>query len=230
MWGRWLFFAIEVEVFMGGSQRTRLACNNAVRAKKAERKKRKGMANHKRPWTVEDTRQLEFLWGDISIERIAKRLGRTVVGVRVRAIRLHLGPMGRGTKGLTTLYQESGYARSAIMGAAKILGIQIRRRRAAHGRGNPNLRSYAITEDQEMEILAWLRARPDGARVEVRQQGRPRLPPWGAGTRPEACVDCGEKEKPCRGFGRCERCYSRERMRRRRAKAAWLRLQERKAA
>lgn len=49
-----------------------------------------------RPWTAAEETYLMDKWGTYSIPAIAKNLNRTVNAIKVRAARLHLGPVLMG--------------------------------------------------------------------------------------------------------------------------------------
>lgn len=44
-----------------------------------------------KPWTVEDIQYLQESWGNISIPKIAKNLGRTINAIKIKSVKLGLG-------------------------------------------------------------------------------------------------------------------------------------------
>lgn len=49
--------------------------------------------NHKKNWSIEEDDYLESKWGKMAVDRIAKRLGRSIRAVEHRAVELSLGGM-----------------------------------------------------------------------------------------------------------------------------------------
>ncbi|ARD47595.1 SANT/Myb-like DNA-binding domain-containing protein [Sporosarcina sp. P33] len=61
------------------------------------------MNRHRKNWTAEEVEYLEDQWGVISYKTIAKKLGRTVNSVKIKATRLNLGDPRKCFNGLTLL-------------------------------------------------------------------------------------------------------------------------------
>ena len=57
----------------------------------------------RRKWTVEEETLLSDLWGVKSIEYIAKKMKRTVFSIKVKAVRMELGPMIRNNYDVITI-------------------------------------------------------------------------------------------------------------------------------
>jgi len=166
----------------------------------------------KKYWTEEEVHILERLWGTFSVKTIGKRIGRTDVAVVTKACLLKLGPPGRGTKRMTVLCRESGYHPHQIQYAAKNLGLELQysadtRIQDRHLR---QYRQYAITEEQEEEILAYLNKKPDGERLYCNAPGhRTKNGVWGVGNKPPCCDECKTTARPHRGKGLCGNCIQR---------------------
>ena len=68
----------------------------------------------RRTWTPEEEAYMEESWGTVSIPVIAEKLGRSVAAIKIRAVRLHLGPvlMGGDYVTLNQLSKAIGYDNS----------------------------------------------------------------------------------------------------------------------
>lgn len=61
------------------------------------------MTRHRKSWTTEEEEYLEDQWGVISYAKIAKKLGRTINGVKIKANNLNLGDPRHCYNGLTLI-------------------------------------------------------------------------------------------------------------------------------
>lgn len=61
------------------------------------------MSRHRKTWTTDELDYLESQWGVISYATIAKKLGRTVHSIKIKATRLNLGDPRKCYNGLTLL-------------------------------------------------------------------------------------------------------------------------------
>ncbi|MBR2827640.1 MAG: hypothetical protein IKE70_00195 [Bacilli bacterium] len=85
----------------------------------------------KREWNEEEEDELRRLWGTMSIEKLAKKLKRSVSSVKVRANRLHLGPMyGNDARFLTIpmISNMLGVSYERITTTWISLGLKVERR------------------------------------------------------------------------------------------------------
>jgi hypothetical protein len=134
------------------------------------------------------------------------KLGRSARAVVCRAAKISLGPMGRGTITLNQFAEKSGYSRSRILSAAKLLKIRLRYIPRSDLRWTRvKHRWYAIGHEEQKRILAFLATVPDGQKLIVSRQGE-----WGGyahrgGMKPAACIDCGTNKRPHFCSGRCSR-------------------------
>lgn len=86
----------------------------------------------RRKWTEEEEQQLEELWGSKSIEVIAKRLKRTVFSLKVKAVRMKLGPMIRNVTDKLTVYDIVdliGVSRDRITTTWIKLGLKLKKKK-----------------------------------------------------------------------------------------------------
>ena len=173
-------------------------------------------ARRGRHWTSKEDEQLRWWWGIISAEQLAKKLGRTRLGVIDRGQKLKLGAPRRGYLSMNELVRQTGYARSTILIAAQRLGLPLRRQPTYQqsSRGTPEHwrkkhKNYAIGLDVAERIIDELTARPDGKRKAISYRGE-----WGGPNKPERCLDCGKTDRPHAAKGACDRCYQRRKRKR----------------
>lgn len=162
-------------------------------------------------WTEEQDKQLAFDWGVFSLETIARRHGRTTTAIVERAKKLSLGAPSRGTQTVSGLAEATGYGRTQIRNAARVLGISVGRRTAAYVAKHRDRRYTSLDEDDVEKIVAFLGSRPDGGRIRFEVRGA-----WGGSgrggvTKPDQCVSCGTKDRPHYAKGLCDRCYDKRR-------------------
>lgn len=160
-------------------------------------------ARARHAWTPDEDRILRQHWGQ-TLPGLARRLERSPRAIRDRAAKLGLGPPLEGCGvSVLRLAALSGFSVTKIRNAAAELGIELRRAPAGRirDRGRVRARTFAVAPRQADRILAYM--------LETPVIGRSRA--WATGSRPPACVDCGETSRPHKARGRCSRCYLRRR-------------------
>jgi len=129
-----------------------------------KRARKLGLATHRR-WTDLDYKRLRLLWGDgLSLETIAKKLGRTPKTTYWRA--QHLGlPLGcpQGYEYLTAASERTGYDRTSLRIILRWAGVDVYRAitRESKPRGRlkrHSFRHHYVDPDRVDEAVAgWLR-------------------------------------------------------------------------
>lgn len=160
------------------------------------------------PWSADDDALLESKWAHEGIESIAALLKRSVCAVYQRAKRNNLGPAAAHRKTLGAFANETGYARSRIMGAARKLRLRFTRlpRVTSKPTKKVNARRLIVNEEQQEKILEYLKKIPDGERLYV----KPRVSrdgEWNQGKKPPQCLGHGGTDMPHRARGYCKSCY-----------------------
>lgn len=158
-------------------------------------------------WTLDEERTLRSRWGEVSLNIIARELGRSPDAIRARAEALDLGPPTRGMS-LRYFAKWSGFSETKILNAAAAAGIRIpyakagrlRRRKGTHYRPQRSTR-YDIGPELGEELLTEL----------LKPGFVDRSRAWGEGGRAAACRDCGTTSRPHKAHDRCRRCYQRAR-------------------
>lgn len=163
---------------------------------------------HNCRWTEDEIRYLQWNWGPGDMRKVVKHLGRSHVSVEKKAVELKLGGVRRGIKTLHQLSRDTGYARSTLEIAASNIGLKFHR--TFRGGKNPKdrPRDFAITFEQEEQIIAYLTAtrhhkmcfRKDGLRSPAGE--------WGVGRKPAQCKRCKRTSKPHYAKGQCRPCYN----------------------
>lgn len=131
------FHYIEIADIMGKSK-------NAVYLK--ARRLGITLIQDRRKWTPEEEREFALLWGTIKVEIIAKRLKRTVFSLKVKAVRMGLGPMVRNNSELITISDMCDtlhVTRDRIMGSWQELGLNLKKKKLTNNRAY----YYVIWED-----------------------------------------------------------------------------------
>lgn len=105
----------------------------------------------RRKWTKEEEILLSDLWGTKSIETIAKNLKRTVFSLKVKAVRMGLGPMIRNNYDLITVSDMSdllNVTRDRITTTWVNLGLNLKKKKLTN-----NMSYYVVTWNDLMEFL-----------------------------------------------------------------------------
>jgi hypothetical protein len=178
-----------------------------------------------RRWSEADDLALERDWTFFELHTIAARLGRSIPSVQKRAQHLKLGGTMRGRRSLVAFARATGYSEKRVRTAVRALGLRLPRcARAAAGAARHSRRGgrrwYALEEEHERTLLAFLASYPDGERIRV-----PRRAPPGASPRPvgpswapwpgQACpgpggdAACATPDREHFSGGRCRPCYYR---------------------
>lgn len=100
----------------------------------------------KRKWTPEEEEEFALLWGTIKVETIAKRLKRTVFSLKVKAVRMGLGPMVRNNSELiiiSDICDTLHVTRDRIMGSWQELGLNLKKKKLTNNKAY----YYVIWED-----------------------------------------------------------------------------------
>lgn len=169
---------------------------------------------HRREWADRDSDYLRWHWGDKSPKRLAEELGRTVTAILCKARKLKLAPPSRGTVSLAALAKQTGYEERQIYNVARKLRINIRRVKSTYrpnGKHKPGGGWTALTDGQIEKILAFLKTKPDVARVRQETQGKWGERGRGGFVKPPCCDVCGRNDRPHYSNGLCKPCYDRRR-------------------
>jgi hypothetical protein len=167
-------------------------------------------------WNQADDQILISAWCEFHIENIARRLGRSVYAVRVRADELKLGGARARYTTLKAAALETGYHRDTILHVAEHLGIVLQRMpRTTPGGRRSKIRRFVVEPEQLDQICAFL-----GQELVGRNRWRPnKTGRWGEAGKPSACLDCGRSDRRHSAKGLCVTCYERRRDRERRVGA-----------
>lgn len=101
----------------------------------------------RRKWTKEEEELLEDLWGNKSIGVIAKKLKRTEFSLKVKAVRMNLGPMIRNLTDKLTIYDIIdilGVSRDKIVNTWIKYGLKLKKKRVT------DKTSYYIVEWEDL--------------------------------------------------------------------------------
>ncbi len=178
-------------------------------AKRVRRFRRQGFH-----WTKEEDRLLRDGWGKMSLKQLSDLLERSARGISHRAKELELGPASKhgGAMSLREFARYSGFSRTKIRNAAKVLRIRFRRAKASYpyrrtttGRVHQKSRTHSINEDEQMRLIEYLLEHD--AFIFAKRRPRPTV----------SCGGCS-KRRPHYAKGLCKTCYSREYARARRKK------------
>ena len=105
---------------------------------------------HKRSWTQKEEMELAELWGNFTIETISKRLNRSIISLKVKAVRMGLGPMIRNNTDILTIndiIDILGVSRDKIMTWSK-KGLPLKQKRITN-----NQRFYFVEWDDLITFL-----------------------------------------------------------------------------
>ncbi|MGM9834801.1 MAG: hypothetical protein ACI31M_03385 [Bacilli bacterium] len=105
----------------------------------------------RRTWTIEEETLLSDLWGTKSIETIAKTMKRTVFSLKVKAVRMGLGPMVKNNYDLITVSDMCdllNIKRDRITSTWVDLGLKLKKKKLTNSRSY-----YVITWNDLMEFL-----------------------------------------------------------------------------
>jgi hypothetical protein len=105
----------------------------------------------RRKWTEEEEILLSDLWGTKSIETIAKTMKRTVFSLKVKAVRMGLGPMIRNNYDLITISDMCdllNVTRDRITTTWVHLGLNLKKKKLTN-----NMSYYVITWNDLMDFL-----------------------------------------------------------------------------
>ncbi|MBE6152455.1 MAG: hypothetical protein E7165_04005 [Firmicutes bacterium] len=105
----------------------------------------------RREWTEDEENLLADLWGNKSIEAIAKDMKRTIFSIKVKAVRMNLGPMIRNNYDLITVSDMEdilNVSRDRIVNTWVKLGLKLKKKRITQ-----NCVIYTITWKDLMEFL-----------------------------------------------------------------------------
>ena len=105
----------------------------------------------RKEWTDEEEEMLSVLWGNESIEYISKKMNRSIFSLKVRAVRMGLGPMIRNNYDLITVSEISsllGVTHDRITGTWIKLGLKLEKIRLTKDK-----EYYAITLENLMIFL-----------------------------------------------------------------------------
>ena len=105
----------------------------------------------RRKWTLEEETVLSDLWGVKSIEYIAKKLKRTVFSLKVKAVRMKLGPMIRNNYDVITISDMTdllNVTRDRIINTWVKLGLNLKQTKLTQ-----NASYYTISWQDLMEFL-----------------------------------------------------------------------------
>ena len=97
-----------------------------------------------RKWTYEEECKLKELWGTKRIEIIAKELKRTVFSLKVRAVRMNLGPM-----------LQNNYEVITVSDISDILGVSRDRIVLTWPKLGLNLQKIKLTKDASYYVVVW---------------------------------------------------------------------------
>lgn len=104
----------------------------------------------RRKWTPPEEASLAELWGSVSIETIAKKLKRTVFSLKVKAVRMNLGPMINNNDLITVsdMVDMLGISRDRITTTWIKLGLKLNKKRLTK-----SITYYMITWDNLLTFL-----------------------------------------------------------------------------
>lgn len=104
----------------------------------------------RRQWTPEEEELLTELWGSVSIEFIAKKLKRTVFSLKVKAVRMKLGPMIENNDLITIsdMVDLLGISRDRITNTWVKLGLKLKKKRLTK-----KITYYVINWEDLLEFL-----------------------------------------------------------------------------
>lgn len=173
-------------------------------------------------WTPEEDEKVRMLWGLISISALAKRLGRSVHGVAMRARALHVLP-AREAHGLITLggaQRISGYDRAKLQAVIVLLKLKLRKIPCIDPQQKPVRSQRGMDEVQWQKVYDYLSTQPDRRMVILPTSTRTPREVWGSGGKPMKCIGCDQNNRPHYAFGRCAKCYLRHYRQRRKVSDA----------
>lgn len=104
-----------------------------------------------RKWTFEEEELLRELWGQKSVETLAKNLKRTVFSLKVKAVRMELGPMIRNVTDKLTIddiIELINVSRDRISTTWVKLGLKLKKKKLTQ-----NISYYFIEWDDFIEFL-----------------------------------------------------------------------------
>ncbi|MBQ4583794.1 MAG: hypothetical protein IJA94_02780 [Bacilli bacterium] len=98
----------------------------------------------RRKWTKEEEQILKDLWGQKNIEQIAKKLKRTVFSLKVKAVRMELGPMIRNNSELIL-----------VSDICELLNVTEDRVRITWVKLGLNLQEKKLTNNKSYRYIIW---------------------------------------------------------------------------
>lgn len=112
--------------------------------------------NHQKPWSTKDKEWLNWYWGELAIQSIAERLGRSIPAVESQAKRQGLATgCPRGWIRACDLAKEVGFDRNALLNILNAVGVRISRgwKSRKKATGYP-----IVNHDRGLEaVTEWLR-------------------------------------------------------------------------
>ena len=123
----------------------------------------------RRKWTLEEEAMLSDLWGTKSIESISRKMHRSVFSLKVKAVRMGLGPMIRNNYDLITISDMVdllNVSRDRIVNTWVKLGLKLKKVHLTKNRSY-----YAITWHDLMNFLEANQSEWDSRKVEKNMLG-----------------------------------------------------------
>ena len=105
----------------------------------------------RRAWTNEEENYLKEQWGTKSVESIAKNLKRTIFSLKVKAVKMHLGPMIRNNTemlSVSDIVEILGVSRDRITTTWVKHGLKLKKKRLTK-----HVSYYFITWEDLLEFL-----------------------------------------------------------------------------
>jgi hypothetical protein len=160
-------------------------------------------------WTTDEEKYVQWNWGVIPLDKIAKKLGRTQWGVAQHATKiLNLGAASRGTWSIRKAAKYSGFSEEKIKHAIEKLGMNVSwALRTDPRRGTKRkIHQRALTDEQLDQIVEFMLANPY---IFTDKPGMTRSTAgaWGVGKKPPQCLKCGRSDRPHEAKGFCTTCY-----------------------
>jgi hypothetical protein len=154
-------------------------------------------------WTPEEDAILAKWWGARKPKWLVSKLGRSLSAIKERAKTLGVR-RDQGTMSLRQLGRVTGYTIPALKAIIRAEGIKPRRIPSDRPYRN---RRYSITDDQAERIANKIIAMNAPARIPG--VGDHHRAIWGVKGKPTRCHMCGTRNRPYKGCGLCDLCYSR---------------------
>jgi hypothetical protein len=198
LWRRWKREELKKLTKAAKKERARAAWAKAVLQERYPR--------YSKRWTRDEDKHLRLYWGEHTLGHLARMLERSPRGVQERARKLDLGPADRrlGGASLRSIAKRTGFSRTTILNAAKVLRIRLRHRKRTYPGPGQHVRTYYITPEQQDRIVAFLL--PREKRLVVAKG-------WKHPAHAGRCLGCTRDDVPYFALDRCKRCYARWRRR-----------------